>query len=120
MLPKEQRLKKNIQFSATYRLKRSLSNNLLILYVGKEKEFERPTKVGFVISKKLDKRAAKRNKAKRRMREAYRNALKNGDIDTSQKWISLIFLARKEVINADYEQIYKALVNCINRASKRF
>ena len=74
MLPANERLKTSREFTTIYNLKRSVANPLLILYVGKEKtDASVPTKVGFVVGKKVHKRAVKRNRAKRLMREAYRN-----------------------------------------------
>lgn len=121
MLPKEQRLKKNSAFSATYRLRKSVASALFFLHVGKDKQDEKyPTKVGFVISKKVHKNATKRNKLKRRLREAYK-ALKNeGLIDDSQKFISLVFIARGNSFEADYKKVYDDVKKLVEKANSRF
>lgn len=115
MLPKQQRLIKSSAFKATYKLKQSTADALLVLCIGKEKTAEQSTKVGFVISKKIHKRAVKRNRIKRLMREAYRIALRNGEIEESQKWLSLIFTARQACLEADFKQIYNSVVTLIKK-----
>ena len=118
MLPKRYRLKKNIEFVATYAQKKYISNMYLTLNLGKQKPFEDYiSKVAFVVSKKIDKRAVVRNKIKRRMREAYKEIL-NENINI--KWISLIFSAKKDCINADYQTIKKQLLYILEKASNKY
>ena len=54
MLQKKYRLKKNIEFVATYAQKKYVSNTYLTLNLGKPKPFEDfISKVAFVVSKKI-------------------------------------------------------------------
>ena len=57
MLPKNYRLKKRSAFSATYRTGKSIHLAGITVFCGKENVSEYPTKVGFVVSKKIHKRA---------------------------------------------------------------
>ena len=76
MLSKKQRLTKSSAFKATYRLKQSTADALLVLYVGKEKTEEQNSRIGFIVSTKIHKRSVKRNRIKRLAREAYKLAHK--------------------------------------------
>ena len=118
MLPKKYRLKKNIEFVATYAQRKYVSNSYFTLNLGKQKPFEDFTsKVAFVVSKKIDKRAVIRNKIKRRMREAYKIMLnKNLNI----KWMSLIFTAKADCINADFTAIAEQMQYLIEKAGKKY
>jgi ribonuclease P protein component len=120
VLPVNERLKTSREFTTIYNLKRSVANSLLILYVGRKKaEQSIPTKVGFVVGKKVHKRAVKRNRAKRLMREAYRNIRKTDEF-LLKDYEYLIFLARPPILEADYKQVYDAVLDCFKKASKRF
>ena len=104
MLAKQYRLRKNIEFVATYAQKKYVTNKYLTLNLGKQKPFEDYiSKVAFVVSKKIDKRAVVRNKIKRRLREAFKAFYKENQ--SQIKWMSLIFSAKKDCINADYQTI---------------
>ena len=112
MLKKFLRLKKNIAFKATYKHKNVKSNESLILYVGKEKDnLAIPTKVGFVVSKKIHKRAVKRNKIKRRLREAYKFFLNSGKFEHLQKYISLVFVAKSQCLDMNLNEIKNSMIS---------
>lgn len=110
MLKKEFRLKKKSAFSATYRIKHSYHSCGVVLWVGKKKNgSEFPTKAGFVVSKKTHKRSVRRNRLKRLMRESYRLLLKEGKIEKSQQFLSLIFVGFERALDKDFSQIKKII-----------
>jgi ribonuclease P protein component len=107
MLPKEYRLKKRSAYTATYKTGKAVHKDGITMFVGKNKNNDYPTKVGFVVSKKIHKRAVKRNRIKRLMRESYRLLIKEGSV--SDKYISLIFVASSKLIDKDFKFVDEAI-----------
>ena len=105
MLKKQYRLKNKAAFSATYRGKNSFHKGGVTLYAGILKKEDTPTRVGFVVSKKTHKRAVKRNRLKRLMRESYRLLLKSQDVANSQKYLSLIFIGSENALDKDFKEM---------------
>ncbi len=92
----------------------------MILYVGKLKEDENcPTRVGFVVSKKIHKRAVVRNRIKRLMRENIRLILKNSLCDNINLYQSLIFMAKNEIVDKDLIEIRKSILILLNKIANK-
>jgi ribonuclease P protein component len=114
MLKKNLRLKKNTAFSATFKLKNCKSNNILTIYLGKQKNNDNiPTKAGFIVSKKIHKRAVKRNKIKRRLREIFSKCLKNHSFPIIEQSLSIIFIANSKSLDADFKTLEQATLNLL-------
>ena len=79
----------------------------MILYAGKNKlDKNCPTRVGFVVSKKVSKRAVKRNKIKRLMREKVRQMfLDNDSLNLLNTYQSLILSAKPKIIELENKEI---------------
>ena len=109
MLPKQYRLKKRSAFKATYKVRHSSHKGGVTLFAGIEKKEDIPTKAGFVVSKKVHKRAVKRNRLRRLMRESYRLSLKENNLGNSQKYLSLVFLGTENALGKNFSEIYSSI-----------
>ena len=117
MLNKRNRLKTNSSFKATYCQNRVVSDEFFVLYAGRNKlETETDTKIGFVVSKKIDKRAVIRNKIKRRMRESFKIYLKEKEIP----YLSLIMSAKENAKNADFQITLKSVYKLMDKMANKF
>ena len=106
MLQRKYRLKKYSAFIATYKKNNAVSDENVCIYFGKEKtNVDIDTKFGFVVSKKIHKRAVVRNRIKRLMRESVRLYIKNNENLITNKYISIIFVAKKDAIRKDFATI---------------
>lgn len=101
MLPEKHRLQTDYDFrrvkqkgSAVY------TPYFTLLYYTRDPNFETPSRFGFIASKKLDKRAVKRNRARRLMREVIRDYLEN-----IKQGYDIILIARHPIKNASYQEV---------------
>lgn len=115
MLPRQYRLKKRTAFKATYKVKHSSHSGGVTLFAGIEKKEDVPTKVGFVVSKKVHKRAVKRNRLKRLLRESYRQLLKENNLYGSDKFLSLIFVGNESALGKNFDEIKKSVKKALEK-----
>ena len=107
-------LKKNPQFAAVYREKRSKANRFLVMYV---KETEDPdaqdiNRVGISVSKKVG-NSVVRHRIKRVIREIIRP-----DDAMFDKGSDIVIIARAEAKDADYRVLEKAVTDLFRRHGK--
>lgn len=116
MLQKKYRLKKYSAFIATYKLNNIVADKNICIYFGKEKtDTSFPTKFGFVVSKKIHKRAVVRNRIKRLMRESIRPLINNSDYNFINNYISVICVARHSAIDADLPIIESSIQSLLSK-----
>ena len=87
------------------------------MYCGSSKKDNNyPTKVGFVVRKKIKKRAFKRNKIKRRLTEMYYDLMKKNGIPSKiQNALSFIVIAKSKTLDADFSELktsFNELIQC--------
>ena len=112
MLPRKFRLKKKTAFNATYKTGISFHRNGLTAFCGRVKaagQNDIQTKIGFVVSKKVHKRAVKRNRMKRLMRESMRLYVKSYNNAFNSKYLSIIFTGSSKLLDKDFIFINKCL-----------
>lgn len=85
------------------------------MFAGILKKEDYPTKVGFVVSKKVHKRAVKRNRLKRLMRESYRILLKENNLGNSQKYMSLVFVGSENALDKSFAEIKSSIQKLLER-----
>ena len=89
----------------TYNQRQIFDCKFFRAYLGKPTQTEEnEIKIGFVVSTKTHKRAVKRNRLKRLMRESVRLYIKNSNnFDT--KYQSLIFVASAKLLNKSFKEV---------------
>jgi ribonuclease P protein component len=117
MLPKCNRLKSRHAFKQTLGAYRLFICPYFVLYAHGTKPVK-PSRFGFIVSKKVHKHAVQRNKVKRQLRSLVRLYLlsvrdhKAGTL--SSRYASLVFIARKPILEVPFER----LVNEIQKGSR--
>jgi ribonuclease P protein component len=81
--------------------------------------------VGFVVSKKISKSACRRNKIKRRLREAYRNfrasEKDNGtEKQPLEKWYAMVFVIKENALTATWSEICSTIEKAFLEAARRY
>ncbi|MBD7913088.1 ribonuclease P protein component [Clostridium cibarium] len=109
------RLKKNNEFRIVYRKGKSFSNDLLVLYIlknrrNRDKEANQYNRVGISVSKKVG-NSVVRSRSKRLICESYRLKLNN-----LIQGYDLVFVARTKLKDKDYHQVDKAVNNLLKKA----
>jgi ribonuclease P protein component len=150
VLPGQERLTRSSLFQRAYNTRKTISSPLFTLYVvnktGKQpvppradgavlKHSENgvqtqvkarsPAKmplVGFVVAKKVCKSACARNRAKRRIREAYR-ILRTDERAAALslgQWYALVWVVHEKAMGSSWQEIKDTVADCLRRADSRF
>ena len=116
MIPKKFRLKNKQAFDATYRNRHIVSDSLLTIYAGKiKKDPLSQTRFGFVVSKKYHKRAVRRNRIKRLLRECIRLAIKENKLGVCEQYMSFVILPKEKTLGCKLCDIQKSFFKLIQR-----
>jgi len=148
VLPSAERLRRSSVFQRAYTGRKIIPSDLFTLYIlprtnqkrkgeGTDPDrLQRLPLVGFVVSKKTCKNASDRNRAKRRVREAYRllrtGAYKSDKTDEEKadslydvmgslpQWYALVWVLNETVVNATWPEICKRMERCLSEATRKF
>ena len=109
------RLKKNFEFKIVYRRGNSFANDLLVMYILKNKKnrdryLNFYNKLGVSVSKKVG-NSVVRSRSKRLISESFRL---NDEFIT--KGYDFIFIARNPIKGKDYSDVEKAMKNLMKKA----
>jgi len=120
VLKQTNRLKSKRSYTATYNNRNIVSDENMVVYAGKIKTDENcPTRVGFVVSKKVHKRATKRNRIKRLIRENIRLMLKNNELAQLNNYQSLIFMAKEDILDKNFEEIRNTILILMDKLANK-
>ena len=108
MLPKQNRLKKNKQFSYIYKHGQIKHENKLSMSYIKTKY--NPYKIGFTVSKKIG-NSVTRSKVKRMLREACRIELNHFN-----EGFNYIFIAREGIDQENFNSVREKIVALLKKA----
>lgn len=109
MLAKKHCLKRKKDFQKTIQRGRKIEKDFLVL-----KFFEnslKTTRIGFVVSRKVSKKAYLRNKIKRRLREIIKTNLPN-----LKPGHDLIFFTKKGIIKKSFREIKEVVEQILKKA----
>jgi len=129
MLKKAHRLKSRHDFKRTLAGRRLCANDCFVVYgledrrqgssanpVAPAKQgasiVAREPRFGFIVSKKIHKRAVVRNRIRRRLRELVRTWLLPERRDMLASYRALVFIARNGSLEADYTLLKARLERC--------
>jgi len=109
------RLKKNFEFKFVYRRGKSFANELLVMYIlknkrNKDKENNLYNKLGVSVSKKVG-NSVVRSRSKRLISESFRL-----NYNYILKGYDFIFIARNPIVDKNYFDVEKSMINLIKKA----
>lgn len=109
------RLKKNFEFKIVYRRGKSVANELLVMYMlknkrNKDNENNPYNRLGVSVSKKVG-NSVVRSRSKRLISESFRL-----NYDYILKGYDFIFIARNPIVDKNYFDVEKSMKNLIKKA----
>ncbi len=110
MLNKKNCLKKKKDFEQVIKKGKKIEKAFLVLKFF-ENSLEEVTRVGFVVSQKISKKASLRNQIKRRLREIIKNNLIN-----LKPGYDLIFFTKRSIKEKDFLEMEKVVKQILEQA----
>lgn len=131
MLPQAERLRRSGLFQRVYTARKIVSTSLFSLYVlaKQTRGSNRLPLVGFVASKKTLSKASDRNRAKRRLREAYRKVRTHAQVEEAGtekenlrlgEWYAIVWVLQAKVLEVEFNDLVKSVEECLQKARQKF
>jgi len=109
-LPKKARLLNKADYNVAFSKSVKVSNSIFLILI--HKTSHNHSRLGLVISKKVDKRAVQRNRIKRISRESFRKTYFDVNCD-------FVVLARPKITQLTNKEIFNSLDQLWNQAQKK-
>ena len=110
MLPTAERLKTSQNIERVLRRGRRINSSFFTIYrIDTPKEITANFRGAVVAGLKVSKKATERNRVKRQIQAALREYRQTQELRGD-----FVFILRKEIINANYQQINLELTRCLN------
>lgn len=123
MLKKRYRLRDRRVFQQAMKGRRVCANRyFLVLGIPRQPSGgpDHPTRFGIVISKRVHKRAVRRNRIRRRLREAIRRMLARPDAGyPARGYDAIVIIVRQAAVDAGYDDLEKALETCFQPVRRK-
>jgi len=110
MLDKKNCLKKKKDFQKVIKQGKKIEKDFLVLKFS-ENIIKNVSRIGFVVSQKISKKAHLRNKIKRRLREIIKD-----NLDNLKPGYDLIFFTKKAIKEKDFLEIEKIVKQILKQA----
>ena len=112
------RLKKNFEFTTVYRRGKSFANDLLVMYIlknkrNKDQNCQQYNKLGVSVSKKVG-NSVVRSRSKRLIYESYRL-----NCDNLKQGYDFVFVARTAIKDKKFKDVENAMISLFNKAGLR-
>lgn len=108
-------LKKNIDFRRIYKRGKCGVTPTLVVYALRNK---RQSRLGITAGKKVG-CAAKRNRAKRRIRALYREQVLSGALPEGGANLDMIVVARAAAVDADFDRLRRDFKTAVGKAASQ-
>lgn len=106
------RLKKNLHFKNVYKRGQSIADKYVVVYYCKNNLDE--TRVGFTASKKVG-NSVKRNRARRLMKESFRNICD----DKVKRGYDMVIIARVAIKDAEYAAVERSMKRVMKKVKAK-
>lgn len=111
MLPEENRLRSKKDHDRVYKEGLRYKSPFFLLICAKRKDSTSPSRFSFVISKKVEKTAVKRNRVRRQIREMVRK-----NLESINDGFDCIIIANKRFVGAKSKAVYPYFTKTFQKA----